>query len=189
MMVVAGIGIAVNAATALLFMRGREADLNLRGALLNMAADALVSAGVVVAGGLTLWFGWTWLDLVVQPADRRRHRGGQLETVQAVAAPAVRRRTKGRGPACGAGAAGIAARRTAGARSTRLGDGPSEIAMTAHRVMPQGQADDAFLKHATDASHGHVAIEHMTIQVVPVPCKTPCAVAGTAPIGPAARVS
>ena len=61
----AGIGIVVNTATALLFMRGREGDLNIRGAFLHMAADALVSAGVVVAGGLALGFGWTWLDPVV----------------------------------------------------------------------------------------------------------------------------
>ena len=55
--VVAAIGIVVNGATALLFMRGGS-DLNLRGAFLHMAADALVSAGVVVAGVLTLcWAG------------------------------------------------------------------------------------------------------------------------------------
>lgn len=64
-MVVAGIGILVNTATALLFMRGADSDLNIRGAFLHMAADALVSAGVVVAGALTLWMGWVWLDPVV----------------------------------------------------------------------------------------------------------------------------
>ena len=64
-MVVAAIGIVVNTATALLFMRGRKSDLNIRGAFLHMAADALVSAGVVVAGGLALAFGWAWLDPVV----------------------------------------------------------------------------------------------------------------------------
>ena len=63
-MLVAGIGIVVNTATALLFMRGSQNDLNIRGAFLHMAADALVSAGVVVAGGLTLWMGWYWLDPV-----------------------------------------------------------------------------------------------------------------------------
>jgi len=63
-MVVAGIGIVINTATALLFMRGGD-DLNIRGAFLHMAADALVSAGVVVAGALTLWVGWVWLDPVV----------------------------------------------------------------------------------------------------------------------------
>src|SRR5665647_1225074 len=64
-MAVAGVGIVINTATALLFMRGREHDLNIRGAFLHMAADALVSAGVVVAGALTLWMGWTWLDPAV----------------------------------------------------------------------------------------------------------------------------
>lgn len=65
MMVVAGIGIAINAGTALLFMRGRHHDLNLRGAFLHMALDALVSLGVVVAGLLVLKTGWHWLDPVV----------------------------------------------------------------------------------------------------------------------------
>jgi cobalt-zinc-cadmium efflux system protein len=64
-MVVAGIGIVVNTATALLFMRAGETDLNIRGAFLHMAADAVVSLGVVVAGALTLWMGWVWLDPVV----------------------------------------------------------------------------------------------------------------------------
>ena len=54
-MVVAGIGIVVNLGTALLFMRGRDDDLNIRGAYLHMAGDALVSAGVVVVGALALW--------------------------------------------------------------------------------------------------------------------------------------
>ena len=63
-MAVAGVGIVVNTVTALLFMRGGD-DLNIRGAFLHMAADALVSAGVVLAGALTLWMGWVWLDPVV----------------------------------------------------------------------------------------------------------------------------
>lgn len=62
MMAVAGVGIVVNTATALLFMRGSHGDLNIRGAFLHMAADALVSLGVVVGGALYLWQGWSWLD-------------------------------------------------------------------------------------------------------------------------------
>ncbi len=61
-MVVAALGIAVNGITAWLFMSGRKGDLNIRGAFMHMASDALVSAGVVVAGGLILWTGWQWLD-------------------------------------------------------------------------------------------------------------------------------
>ena len=48
MIVVAAVGVVINLATAMLFARGRESDLNIRGAYLHMAADAGVSAGVVV---------------------------------------------------------------------------------------------------------------------------------------------
>lgn len=59
---VAAIGVVINAVTAWLFMAGSKSDLNMRGAFLHMAADALVSVGVVVAGLLYLWQGWTWID-------------------------------------------------------------------------------------------------------------------------------
>jgi cobalt-zinc-cadmium efflux system protein len=64
-MAVAGAGIVVNTATALIFLRGSHGDLNARGALLHMAADALVSLGVVLGGALTLWQGWAWIDPVL----------------------------------------------------------------------------------------------------------------------------
>jgi cobalt-zinc-cadmium efflux system protein len=174
-MVVAGVGIVVNTATALLFMRGRAGDLNIRGAFLHMAADAVVSAGVVVAGGLALWFGWVWLDPVVSLLiaavivlgtwnlfKQSLHllfdgvpEGVDLHAVQALleSLPGVQ----------------------------RVHDlhvwamGTSQIALTAHLVMPQGQADDAFLKHATDELHEHFGIEHVTIQVVRVPFTPACA--------------
>ena len=59
---VAAIGVLINGITAWLFMAGSKSDLNIRGAFLHMAADALVSVGVVVAGLLYLWQGWTWID-------------------------------------------------------------------------------------------------------------------------------
>lgn len=61
-MVVAAIGVVINTVTALLFMADRKTDLNIRGAFLHMAADALVSIGVVLAGALYWWQGWTWID-------------------------------------------------------------------------------------------------------------------------------
>lgn len=174
-MVVAGIGIVVNTSTALLFMRGREDDLNIRGAFLHMAADALVSAGVVVAGGLALRFGWTWLDPVVSLLiaavivvgtwslfKQSLHllfdgvpEGVNLREVQALleSLPGV----------------------------DRVHDlhvwamGTAEIAMTAHLVMPSGQADDAFLQDATQRLHDGFDIEHVTLQVVRVPFTKPCA--------------
>jgi len=68
MAVVAGIGIVINTITALLFFKNRKRDLNIKGAFLHMAADALVSVGVVATGiviGLTAWY---WLDIAVSLA-------------------------------------------------------------------------------------------------------------------------
>jgi cobalt-zinc-cadmium efflux system protein len=59
---VAAAGIVINGATALMFMRGRKDDLNIKGAFLHMAADAAVSAGVVIAGLAMTLTGWHWLD-------------------------------------------------------------------------------------------------------------------------------
>lgn len=63
--IVAIIGIVINTITALLFMSGRKNDLNIRGAFMHMAADAVVSLGVVIAGFIILWTGWQWLDPMV----------------------------------------------------------------------------------------------------------------------------
>lgn len=68
MMVVAAVGVVVNTITAWLFMAGSKEDLNIRGAFLHMAADALVSMGVVLAGALYLWQGWGSIDPVVSLA-------------------------------------------------------------------------------------------------------------------------
>ncbi|MBL4647607.1 MAG: cation transporter [Gammaproteobacteria bacterium] len=63
-MIIAAIGIAINGGTALLFMKGQD-DLNIKSAFLHLAYDALISLGVVIAGGLILWLGWQWLDPLV----------------------------------------------------------------------------------------------------------------------------
>ena len=64
-MIVAAIGILVNGATALMFMRGRDDDLNIRATYLHMAADAGVSLGVVVATLIIMATGWLWVDPAV----------------------------------------------------------------------------------------------------------------------------
>jgi cobalt-zinc-cadmium efflux system protein len=173
-MAVAGVGIVVNTATALLFMRGREKDLNIRGAFLHMAADALVSAGVVVAGALALWFGWTWLDPVVSLLiavvivvgtwslfRQSLHLlfDGVPESVDLLQVKALLESLPG---------------------VARVHDlhvwamGTSDIAMTAQLVMPEGHADDAFLQNAPEQLHHRFEIEHATIQVVRVPFTAPC---------------
>jgi cobalt-zinc-cadmium efflux system protein len=165
-MLVAGVGIAINTVTALLFMRGRDSDLNIRGAFLHMAADALVSAGVVVAGALTLWMGWVWHDPVVSLViavvillgtwslfSQSLHMlfDGVPDSVDPQAVYD-----------CLAALPGVARVHDLHIWAT----GTSHIALTAHLVMPQGHADDVFLKHATDQLHHHFEITHVTLQVM-----------------------
>jgi cobalt-zinc-cadmium efflux system protein len=63
--IVAAVGILINGFTAFLFIRDKDTDLNLKGAYLHMAADALVSLGVVIAGLVIIWTHWYWLDPVI----------------------------------------------------------------------------------------------------------------------------
>jgi len=64
-MIVAAIGVVINTVTALFFLSGKNHDLNIRGAFLHMAADAIVSLGVVISGALILFYGMNWIDPVI----------------------------------------------------------------------------------------------------------------------------
>ena len=183
-MLVAGVGIVINTATALLFMRGSKNDLNLRGAFTHMAADALVSAGVVVAGALTLWMGWLWLDPVASLAialviligtwglfKQSLHLlfDGVPDSVDPQAVQD-----------CLLALPGV----------TRVHDlhiwatGTSHITLTAHLVLPQGQADDDFLKLANAQLHDRFEITHVTLQVMKEAFTQACAVPDQPPHHP-----
>ncbi len=165
-MAVAGVGMVINTATALLFMRGRKDDLNIRGAFLHMAADALVSLGVVLGGALYLWQGWAWIDPVMSLAIAvvivlgtwgllRQSVHLMFDGVpDAVDIAAVRRLLLG--------LAGV----------TEVHDlhvwamGTSDIALTAHLVLADQVADTgALLHHAEHALHDHFEIRHVTLQL------------------------
>jgi cation diffusion facilitator family transporter len=62
---VAGVGVFINAFTAFLFMKDKEKDLNVKGAYLHMAADALVSIGVLIAGIIISYTGWYIIDPII----------------------------------------------------------------------------------------------------------------------------
>lgn len=62
---VAGVGVVINAVTAWLFMKDKEKDLNVKGAYLHMAADTLVSVGVVVSGIIIMHTGWYIIDPLI----------------------------------------------------------------------------------------------------------------------------
>lgn len=175
-MVVAGIGIIVNTATALLFMRGRERDINIRGAFLHMAADALVSAGVVVAGALALAFGWDWIDPVISLLIAIVIVAGSARLLK----QSVHLMFDGVPDSVDLREVQTLLESLPGV--ARVHDlhvwamGTSQIALTAHLVMPEGQAGDAFLASATNQLHERFKIEHATLQVVRTPFTRPCAV-------------
>jgi cobalt-zinc-cadmium efflux system protein len=172
-MAVAAVGIVVNGATALLFMRGSH-DLNLRGAFLHMVADALVSAGVVAAGALTLWFGWLWLDPLASLAIVLVILVGTWSLLRQslhllfdgvpehIDLGEVRRFL--------ASQPGV----------VQVHDlhvwamGTSDIALTAHLVMPGPAPDDAFLRHATHELQERFRIGHVTLQAVRSPFGPGC---------------
>jgi len=163
--IIAAIGIVVNGATALLFMSGRKEDLNARGAYAHLAADALISLGVVVTGLVISFTGWMWLDPLVSIAigvliligtwgllrdsvnmaiaavpsgvdiDKVKKFLSEVQGVQSVHDLHV------------------------WAMST------TETALTAHIVMPSGHPGDAFLKKISHDLDHHHRIHHATLQI------------------------
>ena len=172
--VVASLGIAVNLATALLFLRGRHDDLNVRGAFLHMAADAAVSAGVVVAAALTLWLGWNWLDptatllivVVILVGTWGLFRDSLHLMFDGVPASidldAVRAELEA--------LPGVACVSDLHVWAT----GPTEVALTAHLVTPAGHPGDAFYRVAAARMRERFAIGHVTLQAATEELMAPC---------------
>lgn len=174
---VALVGIAVNTATALLFVRGREHDLNVKGAFLHMAADAGVSLGVVLAGVGMLYSGWTWLDPVMSLAIAAVIVGstwGLLRdslNLSLHAAPAHVDTSLIRDYLSGlAGVAEVHDLHVWGMSTT-------DTALTAHLVMPGGQPGDHFIAQVAQELQQRFGIGHATVQVETGDERHPCALA------------
>lgn len=163
--VVAALGIAVNTGTALLFMSGRKGDLNIRGAFLHMAADAVVSLGVVLAGLGIVYTGWLWLDpvtslvisMVIVAGTWGLLRDSVRLALQAVPEGIEIERVR----AFLAGVAGV----TEVHDLHVWGMSTTDTALTAHLVMPQGHPGDAFVAGIAEHLHTQFNIGHATIQV------------------------
>jgi cobalt-zinc-cadmium efflux system protein len=162
---VAAAGILVNGATALLFARGRQRDLNLKSAFLHMATDALVTAGVVIAGIAIALTGLPWLDpavslvisgvIVYATWDLIRSAISlALDAVpEGIDASAVRAHL-----AAMPGVAAIHDLHIWGISTT-------ETAMTCHLVMPGGHPGDAALGRLARELEERFGIHHSTIQI------------------------
>jgi cobalt-zinc-cadmium efflux system protein len=163
--VVAAVGVLINGLTAALFMAGSKDDLNIRGAFLHMAGDALVSLGVVAAGVLYLQFGWGWLDPVISLViavvivlgtwsllRQSLHLAfdGVPEGIDLLEVHAFLRSQPG----------------VTGVHDLHVWAlGTSEVALTAHLIMPGGHPGDAFFLEMGEILVRRFRIHHPTIQI------------------------
>jgi cobalt-zinc-cadmium efflux system protein len=164
-MVVAFIGILINGASAWLLTSGRKSDLNIRGAFVHLASDAAVSFGVVVAGALILFTGWTWIDPAVSLAISavivwgawglmRESVQMSMDAVPAAIDPgAVRSFLEG--------LSGVASIHDLHIWPMST----MENALTAHLVMPAGHPGDTFLVATCDDLEHRFHIKHATFQI------------------------
>lgn len=177
MIVVAGVGIAVNAVSAMLFAKGRKSDLNLRAAFVHLMADAAVSAGVAVAGLAILMTGHALIDPLTSLA---------ITVVIAWSSWSLL------GDSLRMGMLGV----PSGIDIDKLREflqaqpgvewvhdlhvwpmSTTETALTAHLVMPGGHPPDTFLRGIADALHHDFGIDHPTFQVETdpdLPCPVGC---------------
>lgn len=166
-MVVAGIGVIINTITALLFFKGRENDLNIRGAFLHMAADAGVSVAVVF-GGLGIYlYGWLWLDPVLSILIAVVIFWGTWGLLKESVNLALQAVPSGIDPA--------AVHEYLATRDgvTEVHDlhiwamSTTETALTAHLVMPDisPHGTDNFLHEICHELHDQFKIEHATLQI------------------------
>lgn len=175
--VVAAVGVAVNTITALLFMSGRQHDLNIRGAFLHMAADAMVSLGVVAAGIIIGMTGWTWVDPAISLLIAAVITVGTWGLLQqsinlsmdavpeGIELPSVR--------AFLAGLPGVVE-----VHDLHIwGMSTTETALTVHLVKADAAVDDDWLAWVGRQLHDRFKIEHATIQVESGDASQPCRLA------------
>ena len=163
-MIVAAVGVVINTATALLFMAGRKSDVNVRAAFLHMAADAAVSAGVVVAGALIAVTGALWIDPAVSLVIVAVMLLGTWDILRESADLALDSAPRGidvvqvRQYLCALpGVAGVHDLHVWALSTT-------ETAMTAHIVLPDG-GSDAFLDQTCRGLEHRFGLAHATLQI------------------------
>ncbi len=174
---IATVGIAVNTVTALLFRVGRHGDMNIRGAYLHMALDALVSVGVVVAGiGMRLT-GWSWLDIATSLIIVVVIFAGTWELLRDALRLALHAVPEG----VDINALRQYLRSRPGVREVHdlhvWGMSTTETALTAHLVMPDGHPGDDSLAELAHAIEHDFNIHHATLQIETGAASRPCALA------------
>jgi cobalt-zinc-cadmium efflux system protein len=171
---VAGVGIVLNGISAWLLHGGSHGDLNRRSAFLHMLGDAAISAGVLVSGGLIVYTGWNWLDPVVSIAIvaiilattwslLRDSINLSLDAVpEGVNSTAVMSFLSGQRGVTDVHDLHIWALST------------TSVALTAHLVVPDREAEDALLGLLTPHLKRQFRIDHATLQIERDRCDHGC---------------
>ena len=164
-MVVAGAAIVVNGLAARLLMAGGKDDLNIRSAFAHLAADAAVSAGVVIAGAVLLLTGWTWVDPVASLLVSVAIVWGTWSLLWESLHLSVNAVPQGVSIADVRGYWGILPG-VAGVHDLHIwAMSTTETALTVHLVCDGGHAGDAFLMDTAHELEHRFGIRHATIQV------------------------
>ena len=174
-MIVAGIGILINGGTALMFARGRDDDINIRGAYLHMAADAAVSAAVVAAGLVIVWTGQQWVDPVMSLAVAAVILWSSVGLLKESVWMSLA------GVPSGIDVDIVEAELAALEGVETVHDlhvwplSTTETALTAHLVAPGVASTDELLQAARAMLHERFRIEHCTLQIERINLEdTPC---------------
>ena len=164
-MVVAAIGVVINSVTALFFFSGKDRDLNIRGAYLHMAADAVVSLGVVISGAIIWVYGLNWVDplisLVIAAVIFLSTWGLLRDSINLAVDAVPRNVSPGQVRAFLLSRPGV----------TDLHDlhiwgmSTTDTALTAHLVMEEIPSQDTFLHDLSRALEERFHINHPTIQL------------------------
>lgn len=162
---VAGVGVVINTATALLFMKGRKGDINIRGAYLHMAADAGVSVGVLLAGLAITMTGLPWIDPAVSLLIVVVIAVGTWGLLRDSVNLAMDSVPEGIDPEA------ISDYLAKLPGVTKVHDlhiwaiSTTETALTAHLVKPGREEEDGFLARITHELHEKFEVGHTTIQL------------------------
>ena len=173
---VAALGILVNGGTAMLFFRGRESDLNVRGAFMHMAADAVVSLGVVFAGIAILATHWTWLDPLVSLVISVVILWGTWDLLRDSVHMSLDAVPEG------IHLHEVRAYLDRLEGVTEIHDlhvwpmSTTETALTVHLLMPSGHPGDAYITRICEDLRSRFRISHTTVQIEIDP-RVPCALA------------
>jgi cobalt-zinc-cadmium efflux system protein len=172
--IVAGVGVAINGATVFILMRGERSDLNVKGAIAHMLADTLVSVGVVVSGIVILLTGWAQIDAIVS-----------LVVAAAIVVGTWRLLRQSLDLALHAVPEAIDPEKVNAFLLTTPGVeaihdlhiwpmSTTDTALTCHLVMPDGHPGDDALDRLAHELQDRFAIEHVTVQVETGDPEHPC---------------